>query len=116
MKKLGYILGFLTIFCGLGLLTGCASTTVFPLGHNKYSLVASSSSQGSAESAAKSKAQAVCKKHGKHLVVLSHRTKYQGVNKSDKAMMNIAGAVLAGDPAVADSNSDYKVTMKFACR
>lgn len=97
-------------------LAGCASTTIFPEGKNQYSLVTTSSSEGSAEADAKKKAAKYCQKQAKNLVVLSHSTKYQGVNKQNAAMIGVASAFLTGGGNPARSNDDYQVTMKFTCR
>ncbi len=99
----------------LALLAGCASTTIYPEGDNNFSLVTTSSAQGAAESDAKNKAMKYCQKMGQRLVVLKHRTKYQGVPKNEAAIVGLASAVL-GSPNTASSSSDYQVTMKFTCK
>ena len=98
------------------LLAGCSSTTVYPEGNNTYSLVTTSRAQSRAEKGAESKAEKYCKKKGKKLVVLTHKTKYQGIGKEKAAIIGIAGALLTGGAGMGNSNNDYQVSMKFACR
>ncbi len=97
-------------------LVGCASTTIFPEGNGRYSLVSTSASESAALKGAQQKAAAECQKMGMGLKVLSHNAVYQGVDKRDKAMLNLAGAILAGNGGTANSSDDYKVTMKFRCQ
>ncbi|KTD31359.1 hypothetical protein E3983_13370 [Legionella israelensis] len=98
------------------LLASCASTTVFPEGGNKFSLVATSSSEGMAESAAKKKASEYCSKQGKELVVLKHKSLYQGVDKSQKALIGLASSILTDRANPASSSDDYRVELKFICK
>lgn len=95
-------------------LAGCAETTVYPIGNGRYSLVSTSSSQGYAEKYAKKKAAKVCSDKGKQLLVVSHKTVYQGVEKKDAAIIGVAGA-LVGDAGAGQSNDDYKTTLIFKC-
>ena len=98
------------------LLAGCASTTILPEGNGKYSLVTTSFSESSAFANAKQKAVEECQKQSKQLVVLNHKSTYQGIDKKDKAMLNIAGALINGNSSTANSSDDYEVTMKFRCK
>lgn len=98
----------------IALLTSCANTTIFPNGPNSFSSVSTSSQQKYAESDAKSKAEAHCKKLGKQLAVSNHQTEYHGADTSTK----VAGAIvsgLVGGPNFAVSSSDYEVKMQFKC-
>lgn len=104
-----------TIIVVLVSLAGCEDPAVYPVGDNTYSLVSTSSSEGSAQNAAVYKATKLCQKQGKHLKVLSHDSTYQGVDKSHKAMINLAGSMLSGKPYSANSGDDYKVNLKFKC-
>tara|TARA_Y100000588_G_scaffold365735_1_gene430730 strand:- start:1418 stop:1759 length:342 start_codon:yes stop_codon:yes gene_type:complete len=97
-------------------LMSCASTTVLPEGEGKYSLVTTSSSEGYALKAAKSKAVEHCSKLNKELVVLNYKATYQGMDKNTQALANIAGALLTGSPNAGTSSDDYKVEMKFRCK
>ncbi len=96
-------------------LAGCASTTIYPEGENKFSLVATSSSEGSAEKAAEKKASDYCEKMGKKLVVLKHQSTYQGVDRNQKAVIGLASALVGGGPNPASSSDDYRVELKFKC-
>lgn len=100
------------------LLAGCASTTILPEGNGQYSLVSTSASESSAIHDAKSKATEECTKQGKHLKVLKYKSIYQGMDKNERAVLNLAQNLLKKDntPNIGpDSSDDYKVTMKFKC-
>lgn len=99
----------------LGILAGCASTTILPEGNGRYSLVTTSSSESYAIKDAKKKAAEKCAEENKALVVLTHKSTYQGIDKNEKAIIGLAGAVLAGNSNTS-SPDDYKVTMKFRCK
>jgi len=61
------------LFVGLALLlTGCASTTIFPKGNNNYSSTSTSSDQNYAEKDAIEKAHKQCMDQGKRLAVTNH--------------------------------------------
>ncbi len=98
------------------LLVGCASTTILPEGNGRYSLVSTSSSESAALSDAKKKANEECLKQNKQLIVLKHHSVYQGMDKTNKAMINLAGALLAGNGGTANSSDDYKISMMFRCK
>ena len=113
MKKLLKITMITTFFA---FIAGCASTTVFPEGDGKYSLVTTSSSEGYALKEAKKKAMEHCAKLNKELVVIKHKSTYQGMDKNNKALANIAGALLTNNASAGDSSDDYKIEMKFRCK
>lgn len=99
------------------LVAGCANTTIYPEGDNKFSLVATSSDQAYAEKAALKKATDQCVKQGKQLQVIKHEAVYQGMDKNAQAMLGVANHLLTGDlgnPAKGDD--DWKVTLKFICK
>lgn len=100
----------------VALLTGCASTTIMPNGNGRYSLISTSSSESAAITDAKKKATEECQKQNKQLIVLKHSSVYQGMDKTNKAMINLAGALLAGTANSANSSEDYKVNMLFRCK
>lgn len=106
------------IACSIGfLLIGCASTTIYPEGHDTYSLVTTSSEQGYAEKDAKKKAEKHCMEMGKQLVVISHQSEYHGADKNNAAVIGLASAILTQNgPNPAKSNNDYEVKMKFKCQ
>lgn len=106
-------LKFLTLG-GILLLAGCAQTSIYPTGGNTYSSVSTSSSQGPAESDAKSKAEAQCAKQGKRLVVMQHQTAYNGADTGTKIAGGIVSGLIGG-PNMAVSSSDYEVKMRFKC-
>jgi hypothetical protein len=97
------------------LLTSCANTTIYPESNGTYSLVSTSVSQSAAEKDAKEKASKQCEKQGKHLVVLNHKSKYQGMNKADKAVIGLASTLLVGTNTT-NSSDDYIVQLKFSCK
>lgn len=103
------------IVSALSFLYGCASTTVFPEGNNRYSLVSTSFSESSALEDAKKKATEVCNQQNQTLIVLKHKSVYQGIDKRDKAIIDIADTVLNGNTTSTSNSDDYKVTMKFRC-
>jgi hypothetical protein len=96
------------------LMTGCASTSIYPTGNNTFSSVTTSSDQGYAEKDAQKKAEEQCAKVGKHLVVLKHDTEYHGPDQQTKLVGSIAGGLLGGGNT-STSNSDYQVKMNFKC-
>ncbi len=96
---------------------GCASTTIYPEGGNKSSLVTTSSSESIAEKTALQKAQEHCIKQGKELVVLHHQTTYQGVDKNHKAMIGLANAIITNSGVnPTNSSNDYRVDLSFTCQ
>ena len=97
-------------------LVSCANTTVYPEGNGIYSLVATSSSEGTAQNAAKKEASKYCEQQGKQLVVMQHKSHYQGMNKDNQALIGVASAVLTGNSSAGKSMDDYKVDLKFKCR
>lgn len=97
-------------------LSSCANTTVFPEGDNKFKLVATSSEEHYAENAAIKKATEYCQKQGKQVNVLSHKSEYQGVDKSQKAVIGLASSLLTDGPNPASSDDDYRVEVRFACK
>lgn len=101
---------------GVVLLSSCANTTVFPEGDNKFKLVATSSEERYAENAAIKKATEYCQKQGKQVVVLSHKSEYQGVDKSQKAIIGLASSLLTDSGNPASSEDDYRVEVRFACK
>ena len=115
-KVTGYVMKKVLVIATSFFLAGCASTTILPQGNGRYSLVSTSASESAAITDAKKKATEECQKQNKHLVVLKHHSKYQGIDKSEKAVINIAGALLTGTSSSANSSDDYKVTMTFSCR
>lgn len=112
LKLSGVVVGSL-------LLANCVSPTVYPHKDGSYSLVATSSSSGSANRAAEKKASQVCMEQGKKLEVIHHEEKYQGVDKTAGAAMDIASSLIAGMSGAngksSKSEDDYKVTLKFRC-
>lgn len=96
------------------LLTGCASTTIYPNGKNSFSSVTNSSEQGYAEKDAKQKAEKQCLDQGKRLVVVNHHTEYHGADEQTKIVGGVVAA-LVGGPNFAVSSSDYQVRMTFKC-
>jgi len=97
------------------LLTGCASTAIFPKGGNNYSSVTTSASQGNAEEDAKKKSERECVKQGKHLAIVSHQTTYRGADTGSKIAGGILGGLLLGGYNPAISSDDYEVKMQFRC-
>lgn len=104
----------LAICAAAALLTSCAQTTIYPTGNDTYSSVSTSSDEGYAEKDGQKKAEEQCTKQGKHLVVLNHKTEYQGVDSQTKLIGGIAGGLLGGGNPTT-SSSDYKVKMTFKC-
>jgi len=99
-----------------GALVSCANTTVYPEGNGVYSLVATSSSEGTAQNAAKKKASEYCEKQGKQLIVMKHQSHYQGMNKDNQALIGVASAVLTGNSSAGTTMDDYKIELQFKCK
>ncbi|EKD91789.1 MAG: hypothetical protein ACD_29C00374G0001 [uncultured bacterium] len=67
------------------------------------------------------KANEVCTKQGKKLVVLSHKTKYQGAGKELGTVTSMASqaAFMIGNVAgvpTSKTATDYKTTLEFECQ
>lgn len=109
MKKLA------ALAVGCALIAGCASTTIYPGENNTFTSVTTSSDQGVAEKDALKKANEHCKKMGKRLVVLNRKSHYQGMKKSDAAVIGAVSTFLTG-VNTAHRSDDNKVTLRFRCR
>ena len=96
-------------------LVGCASTTIYPAANNTFTSVTTSSEQSYAEKDALKRARAHCEKMGKQLQVLKHESKYQGMKKSDQAVLGAISTVLIG-VNTAKRSDDYRVALKFRCK
>jgi len=96
-------------------LAACASTTIYPGTDNTFTSVTTSSEQSYAEKDALKRANAQCEKMGKQLQVLKHESKYQGMKKSDQAVLGAISTVLVG-MNTARRDDDYRVALKFRCK
>lgn len=111
MKKAIRVVSILGV---VGLLTACASTSMYSLGQDHYKAVTVSSSEGSADKAGIKKATKLCKEKGDTVRVVSSKTIYQGMDKKTAGVLNLVGGVLGAGPAGSRSD-DYKNILDFRC-
>lgn len=105
-------------------LAACASTRIIPKEDGSYLMVATSHSDGAAYDAALEKANEHCAKMGKQFAMVDTNSKYQGVDKTAKAVVGAVGQIIRpnntpqyGHPTATDSTADdYKVEMNFRCK
>ena len=113
---------FLAGFLFLG---ACAHTNIIPQANGDYVMVATASSDNIAVDAALEKSNAHCNALGKHFAMVHQETKYQGMDKTAAAVIDVVGVLASprnkyGSPygypgAFTRSNNDYKVEMTFRC-
>ena len=104
----------------VSVLSGCApTTTIMPMGGNRYQAMTSSSSRSEAYQASFKKATEHCQQQGKVVVVDSAKNTYSGLNKDQKmmtGMANIVGSIAgASSYAATSSSDDNQVVLKFKC-
>ncbi len=111
-----------TIIIATGAMTACSTlrTTVIPQSQNKYTVVATAESGSTAIDGAIKKSQKVCTKQGKKLVVINHKTKYQGAGKTLGTVSSIVSQVAfeASNTYVPSTKGaeDYKSIVNFECQ
>lgn len=112
------------VILGCALIVGCAdNATLMPHGNNKYTVVALSYSENDATKAAMDKANKVCSEKMLTANVTKQNSIYQGLDKSNKAMMGMAGDLMnmlkarnaSGSSHPEASRDDYKVIIDFTC-
>lgn len=104
------------------LMSACSTlrTTVIPQSNNQYTVVATAEKGSTAINGGIKKAEKICKGQGKKLVVVSHKTKYQGAGKELGAVTGMVSQVAfaTGDLTGVTSKTaeDYKSTVVFECK
>ena len=111
------------ILSGVLVLTSCApSTIIYPTEGNTYTAIATGNSDKYALQETIKDATETCKKQNKSFVVVSQKTRYQGMDPNLKKMANMASDAAffnsgAFVPTTSlSSNDDYKVIMVFRCQ
>lgn len=122
MKTTKKIVIATTIILVASVMTACSTlrTTVIPQSQNKYTVVATAENGSTVINGAIKKAQMVCTNQGKKLVVISHKTNYQGAGKTLGTVSSIVSQVAfdAGNTYVPSTkgSEDYKSTVVFECQ
>lgn len=103
-------------------LVACSTTTttIYPGRHGVYQAVSLSRNQGDGVTASMQKARKICAAQGRSLVVLNHRSHYQGTDKEAGEISEVASDAVLGTTGVyvpsLKQNNDYKTVIRFRCK
>ena len=116
-----YIVSAITIMSFMVAACSTLKTTVIPQSQNKYTVEATAENSATVINGAIKKAQMICTNQNKKLMVLSHKTQYQGAGKTLGTVTNMVSkmAFATGDINVIPTTKtaeDYKSTVVFECQ
>lgn len=115
MKKHIYLFVKILFLGSLALLVaGCVYTQVFPEEKHTYTVVTKDMNEIAANNAAMEKATKICKAEERNLIIIDHKSLYQGATVEQKRLAQLAKEDLLVNPTIATSH-DYKVIFKFKC-
>lgn len=95
-------------------ISGCVYTLVYPEKRHFYTVVTKNMDESIANSAAMEKATRICKAEGRRVIILDHRSLYQGATDSEKTLAEVAKQNLKVNPTMTTAH-DYKVIFRFKC-
>lgn len=90
-------------------------SSVLPLADGTNLIIIHADSETSAYEKAISDAQAYCKNKRKQFVVLDRKVSYQGMDKSEKAIIDTVG-VFTGIGVTTTKGDDYRLELSFKCQ
>ncbi|MGZ8226034.1 MAG: hypothetical protein ACXWT3_05255 [Methylococcaceae bacterium] len=91
-------------------------TSVLPLADGTNLIIIHASSETSAYESAISEAQSYCQNRGKQFVVLDRKLNYEGMEKSEKAIIDTLGVFTGINVNTSNGEDDYKLEISFKCQ
>ena len=91
-----------------------ARTRVLPKSGSRADIISTSSKEDCAYEKAKEKAAKYCSKKGKRYVIQKDKSKYRGMDRTAKGVIEGAGAVM-GKSVYLSRSDDYKVRIAIKC-
>ena len=115
MKKYLSLFGKILALCPIFLLVaGCVYTQVFPEEKHFFTVVTKDMDETRANSAAMEKAIRICKAEDRRVIILDHKSIYQGATDAELALAQLARKNLGTQPTMRTAH-DYKVIFRFKC-
>jgi hypothetical protein len=102
----------------LPIITACTPITVVPLSGGMYSVITTSNTEEQATQSAKEKAQSICKTQQGRLSIIDKDVRYQGVDKNQQQLINLANKILPTEKQTTPYTQvdyEYKTTLVFRC-
>lgn len=96
------------------LLAGCVYTQVFPEEKHFYTVITKDVDESRANSAAMEKATKICNAEDRILIILDHKSIYQGATDDELTLAQVAKENLRVYPTMQTAH-DYKVIFRFKC-
>lgn len=96
------------------LLTGCVYTKVYPEDKHVYTIITKDMNESRANSAAMEKATKICKAEERDVIIIDHKSLYQGATADERALAQVAKENLDVNPTM-NTAHDFKVIFKFKC-
>ena len=103
---------------GALLITGCASTSITPQIGNMFTVTQLSSNAEKAYNIAISRANDLCKQQGSSVKIIDKEITYQGLDKNQLTLADLADKVLPKDKTGTDliqKDYNYKASLTFTC-